>query len=442
MTTSSLQPKNAKLKDAYVSLVTTAQDMLIRSQGADIAETFAALVRSGTYSDFARELKQDIVIGPKLGKAITADGFPSSSLSDTQIAAAVLSHVQFFREAMASNPDDVYRQFEDAFHTEQVTVRANAPIHFLTPTFDEMQLDASVRIRRLIIPESDLFLIRTIWAKPFGDLTPSLLFDATWKLRIRFPSNMLAVDWRIPTVGTISLTKLVFYLRLLGFWAFDIPSLVVYPLALGVPLGFQSFFHQPSPLRRAQLLERKDAFELQQFWRLTGKFFGDEMPSWLHTALNRVNMACLREDPRDGLLDLVIALEALLQCEGGLEIGYRLRKRGGTIMGLGEPKSRLPETVAFAESTIKRAYKIRSAIVHGERRNHSGEEIEALNLALFDLIRSLSIKLTGLGIIGVQQKNLLEDFIDESMTSPPMRNVLEKRLCDSGLLDFLGDRAK
>jgi CRISPR/Cas system CSM-associated protein Csm4 (group 5 of RAMP superfamily) len=151
-------------------------------------------------------------------------------------------------------------------------------------------------------------------------------------------------------------------------------------------------------------------------------------------------MACLREDPRDGLLDLVIALEALLEYQSDLEIAYRLKKRGGVIMGLAESRQRLPEAVAFAESTIKKSYDMRSTIVHGERTTgYSSKEIEDVNEALFVLIRTVSLKLVGLGGTSMPQKNLLGFLIDESMSSPPLRKTLERTLRDSGLLDFLED---
>jgi len=108
--------------------------------------------------------------------------------------------------------------------------------------------------------------------------------------------------------------------------------------------------------------------EFEEMYPPTKKF--------LETAINRFNSAMEKASFEDRLIDFIIALEALFLKEP-LELEYRLSIRIASFLG----KTKDERNKIF--QLIRRAYKTRSAIVHGgiklkKKGEFSGDELSSL----------------------------------------------------------------
>jgi hypothetical protein len=107
----------------------------------------------------------------------------------------------------------------------------------------------------------------------------------------------------------------------------------------------------------------------------------------LGIAARRLNAAHLRKDEADSILDVTIALEALLGDETRTEMTHKLAMRMAALAKI-EPCSEGEPAEVF--EFVKKIYAYRSAIVHGSKKsenkrtvsNRKNEEIPTVNLGL------------------------------------------------------------
>jgi hypothetical protein len=90
-------------------------------------------------------------------------------------------------------------------------------------------------------------------------------------------------------------------------------------------------------------------------------------------AVRRLNLALLREDEEDSILDATIGLEALCSDGSAQEIVYKLRLRVAALLQLLEEDGYSPTEVF---NTVKRIYDYRSAVVHGKGSADKNREIQ------------------------------------------------------------------
>lgn len=91
-------------------------------------------------------------------------------------------------------------------------------------------------------------------------------------------------------------------------------------------------------------------------------FFLNNTNNSLNIAIRRLNLAYLRESDEDAIIDLVIAIEALVTDNDHGEITYKVSTRTAFIL------STLPDypyTIAETQNAIKKLYAFRSKVVHG-----------------------------------------------------------------------------
>jgi hypothetical protein len=87
-------------------------------------------------------------------------------------------------------------------------------------------------------------------------------------------------------------------------------------------------------------------------------------------AMHRLNLSALRTTNEDGIIDSIIAMEALLS-DGTQEMTYKVALRLAALYKILDPSR-----AAQAFSEMKRIYKFRSKIVHGASDLDKGREIE------------------------------------------------------------------
>jgi hypothetical protein len=104
---------------------------------------------------------------------------------------------------------------------------------------------------------------------------------------------------------------------------------------------------------------------LQEFWR----DFRGIKDRRFRLACERLWRGVLQQDPRDAILEFVIGLEAICHVGEG-ELSFRLAGRAAAALG----KTADERLRIFKE--VRRAYKYRSAVVHGEapRAEHAACE--------------------------------------------------------------------
>jgi hypothetical protein len=102
-------------------------------------------------------------------------------------------------------------------------------------------------------------------------------------------------------------------------------------------------------------------------------------------------MTSSRNDAPDTLLDLMIAVEALLSKEGEkVEIAYRIALRGAYATNGTTPQER-----ATTRKMLATAYNLRSEVVHGAKRE---PEISATTLNDLQSFVATTIRLSAYGI--------------------------------------------
>jgi hypothetical protein len=116
----------------------------------------------------------------------------------------------------------------------------------------------------------------------------------------------------------------------------------------------------------------------------------------LSLALRRFNSSYARQDPADVLIDLWVAIEALLLPDGNAELSYRAALRLARAAGTDE------HTRRSAFDQAKASYRVRSKLVHGD--DVSDEKVKATV---------------------AETRNLLRDALRTWLLNPPLGGVQE-----------------
>jgi hypothetical protein len=201
--------------------------------------------------------------------------------------------------------------------------------------------------------EFDAYIERTTqWEKIVGEQESSQ----------QAPPGEVAFD------PTAEFGKVITALRILKPGAARLGIVQTKSLGLQGMLGRAMFGVGPPPRSLASypaicnLLE-SDVSDLQFIWRVIDRGVLEENKS-LQLAVGRLSLASDREKPEDALIDVIIALEALLlsdtqkPAERG-ELRFRLSLRLAHLLG-GDP-----QVMMHNFKTAKAAYDLRSTVVHG-----------------------------------------------------------------------------
>jgi hypothetical protein len=430
---------NKELRDAFVGLVAKIEETW-KSRGSfvDGRPALSTIQQTAEHVKFETELRNDKSISPWIDKIIATDGLPPRTLTVPQIVSDLIGDYPYYAVELVANPDSIYEQFEQTFHTSRVRLRALAPVYWMSLMSNDVKLDEKVEFRKLQIWEVDHYVVPSGFPKPLDLFRPSAIFDTEWTQPVRTLTNAQNFEWA-PTFGNRAFNRFRFCLRLLGFRYFENPSLFIRS-SMGVGLGFQNVLHTVNPLNASRVAEfsKMDASKLTKLWQSTEKIMGVDFPPWLQLALARLNTACSRPEPADALLDFTIAMESLLQYENAPEITYRLKSRAAVVIGLAQDERVAPGLAAFAEDTVKKAYDTRSSIVHGETGKYNDiEELIKINARVFDLIRVIATKLMCLR--KSDKRYLLEFLVEGSMKSPLIRRYLDTSVTGSALLLAIAD---
>jgi hypothetical protein len=155
-----------------------------------------------------------------------------------------------------------------------------------------------------------------------------------------------------------------------------------------IDLSVVSDRHYPNHFEDYGWLNDPSNLNLNALDKIKNVFRKVSTSEYFTLALNRLNKACLNSRHDDAIIDVSIALESLLTSDTRSEITYRLATRAVLLNKRKQFKTYDSESIFLL---CKKLYDFRSAVVHGDAKQHkktrtltisSQEEIEAVSLGI------------------------------------------------------------
>lgn len=129
----------------------------------------------------------------------------------------------------------------------------------------------------------------------------------------------------------------------------------------------------------------------------------------IQIALRRYSDAFQRNEPEDRLIDLVIALEAMLLKPGERqELSYRMSQRGALLL------SNEKDTAVKVRKQLKDAYNERSSVVHGVRNDIDRLYVKDVQ----ELVRQCLLEFLDMAPRGNKEHSSILDDLDEIALTP------------------------
>lgn len=280
----------------------------------------------------------------------------------------------------------IYGPLEKYLFNSVLAIVVVVPILFLKFDFSQLQLGASVSVE----PLSDEFHLARGWRGRFGDADNSLVESAaTHGLFIRGVSfeneNWLKQGEIKMDPGSYPLEKIDAFFASLRI-ATGHPT--GYAQIVAVPVDWASSYAADlTPVSGPRMEKYPPVFE-RGYWReqvptvtasqaaeaegiFNGlqKVFETGDAQKVRVAMHRLNLSATRTSDEDGIIDSVIAMEALLS-DGAQEMTYKVAMRLGALY-----KILAPSRAVEAVTEMKRIYRFRSKVVHGSADLDTDREI-------------------------------------------------------------------
>jgi len=309
---------------------------------------------------------------------------------------------KFDREKLSS----LYLPIEKYLLDEMLSVKVIVPILFLKFDFTTFRINKAVSLEKL---SDELHLARG-WRGRWGDSNNSLVESAaTHALFISGCSienctalgeeRMSIESYPIGTVETFFAA-----IRTCTHYATGYAEVLALPIGWAsgytadlIPItriSMQSYppiFEEGAWRDEAPMLALSQANEIGTTFEGLLQILETERGRKLHVATNRLNLSSMRTTDEDGIIDAMIAIEALLS-DGNQEMTHKVAMRLAALyklLDISDPNQIFKE--------MKDIYKVRSRIVHGgadldksRKLNRDGAEISTVDAALEHLRTALS----------------------------------------------------
>jgi hypothetical protein len=287
--------------------------------------------------------------------------------------------------------DELYKKYEDFFYSAERDLNPIAPLHNFKSELEVILLDENLKIRTICEEEQKQLWLDNLSMIPQHEV-PSikLVLEARYKVIAHRPDEMSYIKelfdmvisaMRLFKKGTVGYNRVFTKI----YWACPISK-----------ASMSSGKNYYEPYHGTQYNLSKDEVEdLVKFWKAY-KDVNFKKYSFIELAIKRFNLAHVRKDFEDKLIDMMIAFEALyLIHTDKAELSYKLAIRAAFVLGKDKNKSEQEKMYIF----LKKAYDVRSGIVHGNK--HLGQN---------------KIKLSDGREISVQDFILqLEDYLRQSI---------------------------
>lgn len=281
----------------------------------------------------------------------------------------------------------IYNPYENFLFNENLNLNICVPILFLKFDFDEYKIAENYKIKRM----SDNFHMARFSKKAYGPgVHESVLSAAThcfviegyhlkrpdnhWQVfditsnTQAYPLNLINSFFGAIRIATGHKTGYAQLLIEPIDWAFGykhkLPNLAGTSIR-SYPTWFENFYWNDVNL--PTLNESQNDHIKSIFEKLL-----DIKEKSIQIAVRRLNQCFLRENDEDTILDVTIALEALLIESGNQEMTHKLSLRAGALSHFFNDFSKTPNGV-FKD--IKKIYSCRSDIIHGYESKKLGKEI-------------------------------------------------------------------
>lgn len=270
-----------------------------------------------------------------------------------------------------------FERMVDFFNKSKLKFYAFAPLEGFSSEVDEIELDKNLRIIRLSKEElSELFKVgRDV------SISQDRIFRFRFILACEYEtSKIIGEENSKPKILPSQEIKKIFDNVISALRLFK-KGVVGYNLIQTKPLGWYPIMSTSTisgiltyhPYFGHYKLEK---YEIEDFKILLKKI--EKAPDFLTIPINRFNFANERERPEDKLIDYIIAFESLFTKEPQ-ELSYRLSIRVSFFMG----KSHKDRKKIF--TLIKKAYDLRSKIVHGMNYDKN-VEVNGENIPIQDFV--------------------------------------------------------
>ena len=250
--------------------------------------------------------------------------------------------------------DELYKKYEDFFFVPERDLNPIAPLHNFESELEVIQLDENLKIRKIHDKEQkQLWLAKISWIPKFE--IPSIKFVLEARYPVKEPDEM----YRIKEL----FERVVSAMRLFkkGTFGYNKITTKMYDMC---PISKASMslenYYEPLPSNYGVLKE--EAEDLVKFWKMF-KEVDFKKYGFIELAIRRFNLAHVRKELEDKLIDLMIAFEALYLINTDQELGFKLATRAAFILGKDKGKTEKEKIYIF----LKKAYSIRSGIVHGNK---------------------------------------------------------------------------
>jgi hypothetical protein len=295
----------------------------------------------------------------------------------------------FGQEYKAENSEEIYLKWEAALYADTLSLEVVVPLLFLHCDVDDFDLAQNARIIKLT--ERQQLSRMASYDLHYSASSPQRIVTgaATHALVLRgWEIKQQPTRWKISEVlGTPG----AFPNHIIEnfFCALRVCSSAVtgYSQIIAAPVGWATKFKGdllpwlPVMVRRYAARFETGYWVNENISRLTSKAAEDVREVFaglcsleqkqFELARTRINIAALREDEEDAVIDATIALEALLSDESPQEMTHKLALRLAALCRLTDCPKRPSEIFRG----VKHVYNYRSAIVHGSAKANSKREI-------------------------------------------------------------------
>lgn len=365
-------------------------------------QTFIALL---DYAKAQPRLRQYLVLGPHDPRDLGAAGLVS------MVAYALDRYINTTNKMDLDRAKllPIYVPLEKHLFTPMLPFVAVVPILFLKFNFSQLEIGANITLEKL----SDEFHLDRGWRGSWSNSDNSLVESAaTHGLFIR---NLSIPNENWVKVGQVEMDPEAYpveeidtffaALRIATGFPTGYAQMVLLPVGWAdhyaaniVPIGgprvekYPPFFKQGYWQEPVPTVTSDQANEAEQLFNGLQRIFQTDAAKKVHLSMNRLNLSATRTSDEDGIIDAMVALEALLS-DGTQEMTHKVAMRLAALYKIADRPRALQ---AFTE--MKRIYGFRSKVVHGsadldkDREIKRGEEkVPATDAALEHLRNAFAV---------------------------------------------------
>jgi len=297
-------------------------------------------------------------------------------------------HSFLYEETFANEMIDNYY---NSISLEDLPISIMIPLLFTSFSFDCYDLMPNISIKKM---STSIQLSRNIKNSYISSVHPQVIGAATHCLELKnWTIKNTTQEFRNNSLNDISAFNEAIQIAKRFFAALRItkPNIETgFAQVVAIPIAWQSqyfvdieqtyvvseknyppYFENYGWLNKLDLLIDKDADKIKEC------FIALSNSSYLNLAYNRLNKASLISREDDSIIDICIALEALLSSDTKTEITYRLSTRACLLNKLLPFKHYSSENIF---QLCKRIYDYRSSVVHGnEKKQKQNRTIKILD---------------------------------------------------------------